>query len=405
MLAFNPQQFRQQFPFFQQQPDWIYLDNAATTHKPQPVLDAISHFYQAANSNVHRGAHRLSQQATVLFEQARADIAQCINARQPTEVIFCSGSTAALNQIAFGLMHGYLKAGDRILLSALEHHANIVPWQLHCQRHGVIIDVIPLTKEHHLDQQAYQQLLTLKPKLVSLTQVSNVLGHITPLPQMLQQAKAVGALTVVDGAQGIVHLGADVQQLDCDFYVFSGHKCYGPTGIGILYGKQAALEQLTPLLGGGEMIAEVSFSHTSFNQLPFRLEAGTPPIAGAIGLASALKFIQSYNKNNIILHKQDLLNEFYQGLKKIPGLDILSSPVHNAGIVSLNVQAEHPSDVASLLDQQYVAVRGGKHCAMPFFDQLALPGAVRFSFAPYNTSADVASSLQALKQAVEILTA
>ncbi|MDX1536135.1 cysteine desulfurase [Arsukibacterium sp.] len=405
MQAFDPVNFRGQFAFFQHNPGWVYLDNAATMHKPDVVVDAMAAFYQRHNSNVHRGAHTLSQTATQAFEQARDDIAAFINAGSRQQIIFCSGATAALNQIAFGLMHTVLKAGDRILITALEHHANIVPWQLHCSRFGVQLDVVPLTNDYQVDQQAFTELLALKPKVVSFSHISNVLGHIQPVAAMIGQAKAAGALTVVDGAQGIVHDRIDVQQLAPDFYVWSGHKLYGPTGIGVLYGKTAALELLTPMFGGGEMISEVNFSHSLFNILPFRLEAGTPDIAGAIGLAAACNWIQSFNNQQVKSYKAMLLKQFFAGLKKIDGLDILSSPVHNAGIVALNVQGEHPADVAELLNQQAVAVRGGQHCAMPFFSQLGLAGAVRFSFAPYNTEADVATSLQALTQVVEILTA
>ncbi|MDX3775188.1 cysteine desulfurase [Chromatiaceae bacterium AAb-1] len=405
MMTFSADNFRAQFPFFTENPGWVYLDNAATTQKPLAVLQAIQQFYSHHNSNVHRGAHQLSQQATAAFEQARTDIARFINARHPHEIIFTSGATAALNQLAFGLMHTVLKPGDRILLTTLEHHANIVPWQLHCQRYGVQLDVVPLTAEHQLDLKAYEQLLAHKPKVVSISHISNVLGHIHPLESMLQQARAAGAVTVVDGAQGIVYDRVDMQQLPADFYVFSGHKLYGPTGIGVLYGREALLEKLTPMSGGGEMISSVSFINTTFNKLPFRLEAGTPNIAGAIGLAAAVNWLQKFNNQQLLNHKSLLLKKFYSGLSHIKGLDILSCPVHNAGIVALNVAGEHPADVAMLLDQQKIAVRAGQHCAMPLFDFLSLAGAVRFSFAPYNTEADVTQSLLALEQVVEILAA
>ena len=397
--------FRQQFAFFQQHSDWVYLDNAATMHKPYAVTDAVQQFYHNQNSNVHRGAHRLSQLATEQFELARHTVAQFINAASPQEIIFTSGATAALNQLAFGLMHTVLQSGDRILLTQLEHHANIVPWQLHCQRHGVIIDVVPLTADNQLDMAAFSSVLALDPKVVSFSHASNVLGHVQPVAQMVMQAKAAGALTVIDGAQGVVYQTPDMQQLGCDFYVFSGHKLYGPTGIGILYGQRSALEQLTPLLGGGEMIEQVSFVNTTFNKLPFRLEAGTPNIAGAIGLAAAITWLQNYNNIELNQHKMLLLKEFYDGLTNIKGVDILSMPVHNAGIVALNVDSEHPSDVAAMLDQQQVAVRSGQHCAMPLFSYLARPGAVRCAFAAYNTLDDVNRCLLALEQAVEILTA
>ncbi|MBV2128419.1 aminotransferase class V-fold PLP-dependent enzyme [Arsukibacterium indicum] len=405
MHTFDPVNFRGQFEFFLQNPGWVYLDNAATMHKPRAVVSAVNDFYQRSNSNVHRGAHNLSQHATRLFEQARDDIAAFINAKERQQIIFCSGATAALNQIAYGLMHTVLQPGDRVLITALEHHANIVPWHLHCVRFGVQLDVVPLTNDYQVDQTAFAQLLEKKPKVVSFSHVSNVLGHVQPVAEMVQLAKNAGAITVIDGAQGIVHEKLDVQALDADFYVWSSHKLYGPTGTGVLYGKTALLEQLTPIYGGGEMISEVQFSHSLFNILPFRLEAGTPDIAGVIGMAAAVNWLQKFNIDEIKEYKAMLLKQFFSGLSQIPGLDILSSPVHNAGIVTLNVQGEHPADVAELLSQQAVAVRGGQHCAMPLFNQLKLAGAVRFSFAPYNTEADVATSLHALTQAVEILTA
>lgn len=403
MAAFNPLEFRQHFPFFQSQPDWIYLDNAATTHKPQQVIAAELAFYQQANSNVHRGAHQLSQQATALYEDARETVKSFLNARYREEIIFTSGTTAAFNQLAFGLMHSLLKPGDRILISTLEHHANIVPWQLHCLTQGVILDVVPLDSQLMPDLEAYQALLTLKPKVVSLTQVSNALGHILPLQQMLSAAKAAGAITIVDGAQGIAWQVPDLQHYPADFYCFSGHKLYGPTGIGVLYGKKALLEQLKPLLGGGEMISEVSFQQSSFAALPARLEAGTPNIAGAIGLAAAIRFVQRFDASQINQYKSLLLNQFYVGLQQIPGLLLLSSPQQSAGIISLNLEHEHPSDLAMLLNEQRIAVRAGSHCAMPLFSLLGVSGAVRFAFAPYNLLSDVERTLQALVQSVEIL--
>jgi cysteine desulfurase / selenocysteine lyase len=405
MSCFDVQSFRRQFAFFSEQADWVYLDNAATMHKPAAVIDAVTLFYQQQNSNVHRGAHSLSQLATNTYEQARTDIAHYINANQRAEVIFCSGATAGLNQIAFGLMHTLLQPGDRILLTQLEHHANIVPWQLHCQRHGVIIDVVPLTQDNQLDLVAYKQLLQLNPKVVSFSHISNVLGHIQPAVEMIALAKSVGAITIVDGAQGIVFEQPDMQQLDCDFYVFSGHKLYGPTGIGILYGKFAQLSLLTPIFAGGEMIEQVSFANTSFNHLPFRLEAGTPNIAGAIGLSAAINWLQTLDVQAAKKHKLLLFQHFYNGLSNIKGIDILSSPVHNAGIVAFNVSGEHHADVAELLNQQKIAVRAGQHCAMPLFSYIQQRGAVRCSFAAYNTLDDVNQCLLALEQAVEILTA
>lgn len=405
MLNFDAAAFRQHFPFFEKQSDWIYLDNAATTHKPRRVLDAMAAFYEQQNSNVHRGAHQLSATATTLFEHARVTVQHYINAAEPAEIIFTSGTTAAINQLAFGMMYSLLQPGDRILISALEHHANIVPWQLHCQRYGVTLDVIPLTENQQLDLAVYQQKLALRPKVVSLTHVSNATGYIVPLPAMLNAAKQAGAITVVDAAQGIAWERPDLQRLAADFYCFSGHKLYGPTGIGVLYGKKALLSQLHPIFGGGEMIEQVSFQQSTFNQLPAKLEAGTPNIAGAIGLAEAIRFISEFDESQIRRYKGLLLKTFHRGLHVIPRVKLLSTEHDNAGIVTLNVDQEHPADVAALLNEQRIAVRAGQHCAMPLFDALAIPGAVRFSFAPYNQLTEVEQCLAALSQAVEILTA
>lgn len=403
MSNFDVTAFRQHFPFFAANPDWVYLDSAATTQKPQAVITTIKQFYQQHNSNVHRGTHRLSQQATALYEEARTCVKHYLNAADDKEIIFTSGTTAAFNQLAFGMMHTLLKPGDRILLSALEHHANIVPWQLHCQRYGIEIDVIPLNTDNTINLNAYHVLLQKRPKVVSLTQVSNALGIILPLAEMLAAAKAVDAITIVDGAQGVAWQKPDVQKLAADFYCFSGHKLYGPTGIGVLYGKAALLNQLTPLLGGGEMIEHVSFTQSTFTTLPARLEAGTPNIAGALGLAAAIRFISQFDEAEIKRYKELLLKTFITGLQHIPGVEILSPVEHNAGIVTLNIQGEHPSDVATLLSEQFIAVRAGNHCAMPLFEQLAAPGAVRFAFAAYNQLSDVEQCLTALAQTVEIL--
>lgn len=402
-MNFDLTAFRAEFAFFNQQPDWVYLDNAATMHKPAAVIKAEAEFYQTFNANVHRGAHQLSQQATQKFEQARDTVAVYLNAHMREEIIWCSGATAALNQLAFGLMGTVLHPGDRVLISALEHHANIVPWQFFCQQYGVLLDVIPLDAHYQLDQAEYQRLLALKPKVVSVAQVSNVLGHIQPVATMVQQAKAVGAITIIDGAQGILLQQPDVQQLDCDFYVFSGHKIYGPTGIGVLYGQLSRLELLRPLLYGGEMIQQVSFSGTKLNQLPYRLEAGTPNIAGAIGLGAALRWLQQWDQTAMTQHKQQLLQQLFQGLQQLPAIELISQDKNNAGIVAFNIKGEHHSDVAALLDQQQIAVRAGTHCAMPLFAAIGKPGAVRMSLAVYNSSQDVERTLTAVNQVLEIL--
>lgn len=399
---FTAADFRAQFPFFAAHPDWVYLDNAATAHKPQAVISRELAFYQQENSNVHRAAHGLAHDATHAFERARATVLRFLQPAPNSQLIWTSGTTAGFNQLAFGLMGTVLQPGDRVLITALEHHANIVPWQFHCQRYGVQIDVVPLDHEHRLDLSAFYQLLELKPKVVSVSHVSNGLGHIQPVQQMVAAAKAAGALTIIDGAQGVAAGPVDLAAFDCDFYLFSGHKLYGPTGIGGLYGKTAALELLRPLLYGGEMIKQVSFSATVLNDLPYRLEAGTPNIAGALGLAAAVEFLQQFDAKQLQHHKHLLLDRLFLGCQQIKGLQILSGFTDNAGILSVVLPGEHPSDLATLLDQQKIAVRAGTHCAMPLYAALNQRGAVRLSLAPYNTFTEVDAAVAALAEAVEL---
>lgn len=401
---FDVAAFRAEFAFFRDNPAWIYLDNAASMQKPDSVLACMQRFYQQDYSNVHRGAHALSRRATALFEQARVDVASFFNAPSPTEIIWTAGATGALNQLAFGLVGNILQPGDCVLITTLEHHANIVPWQFHTASHGVELAVVPLLANHHLDLAAYTSLLVeKKPKVVSFTHVSNGLGHVTPIQDFIDLAKKHGAITIVDGSQGASYQRVDVQALDCDFYLCSAHKLYGPTGIGMLYGKSALLELLRPLNYGGEMIKHVTFANTTLNQLPYRLEAGTPNIAGAIGFAAALNWLSQFDFAHLASHKQQLLTQLWQGAKAISGVHLLSTVENNAGIVSLNLQNEHPSDLAVLLDQQNIAVRAGTHCAMPLFQAMQQPGAVRFSLAPYNTTEEIERTIAAIAAAADIL--
>lgn len=395
-------EFRAGFGFFQQRPDWVYLDNAATSHKPDAVIEAISQFYRGHNANVHRSGHQIADEATTLFEHARSTVLQFLGAGAEHQLIWTSGATEALNLLAAGLTDRFLQAGDRVLLTALEHHANIVPWQFYAERRGIILDVVPLDAGYRLDLNAYQQLLAKGPKIVSFCHASNGLGHVNPVRDMVKLAKAAGALTIVDGSQGVTMGPPDVKRLDCDFYLFSGHKLYGPTGIGALCGKLDALDLLQPLRYGGEMIKQVSFRGTTLNDLPYRLEAGTPHIAGAIGVAAAINFLQQFEPQNLAAHKQQLLQQLWLGCKAINGIRLLSQVQDNCGIISLVLPGEHPSDLATLLNQYQIAVRAGTHCAMPLFADLQLPGAVRFSIAPYNTADEIKRTLVALASAVEM---
>ncbi|WP_025820867.1 cysteine desulfurase [Shewanella marina] len=379
-----------------------YLDTAATSQKPQMVIDSISHYYQFDNANVHRAAHQLSARATSQYEQVRHKLSQFINAQRHEEIIFTQGTTHAINTVAYGLTH-QLKVGDIILIDSAAHHANIVPWQQLAQRTGAIIKSIPLNGQCRIDLEQYQALIAQKPKVVALNHVSNVLGTVNPVIELIAMAKAVGALTLIDGAQAIAHLPVDVQQLGCDFYVFSGHKMYGPTGIGVLWGDYAALDQLIPLLTGGEMIKQVSFNHTSFNQLPNRLEAGTPAIAEVIGLGSAIDFLNQQDRATCLQHEQQLINYLQQQLQAITGIELYGAHADNIGAVAFNLQGEHHQDIGILLDQQGVAIRCGHHCAMPLIESLQIKGCCRASLGIYSNQQDIDIFINALKDVIELL--
>ncbi|WP_429044619.1 aminotransferase class V-fold PLP-dependent enzyme [Aeromonas hydrophila] len=390
---------RSQFPALAQEVNGhplIYLDNAATTQKPQAVLDAITHYYRADNANVHRAAHALSGRATRAFEAARETVARFINASHSREVIWSRGTTEAINLVAQSWGMNELKAGEEIILSTLEHHANIVPWQLVAQRTGAVIRVIPLDERGDLDIAAYLTLLGPRTRLVSVAHVSNTLGTVNPVKEMVAAAKAVGALTLLDGAQAVAHLEVDVQAIGCDFYAFSGHKLYGPTGIGVLWGRTELLERMPPWQAGGEMIDRVSFSGTTFNTLPFKFEAGTPHIAGAIGLAAAIDFVMGQDRHWLASHEQALTDYLVAGLQQVPGLRLIGEPDQRAGAVSFLLEDIHPQDAATLLDMQGIALRVGHHCAMPLMESLGIGGTLRASLGCYNNRDDVDALLAAL---------
>ncbi len=374
----------------------VYLDNAATTQKPQAVLDAINHYYRADNANVHRAAHALSGRATRAFEDARETVARFINAPRSHEVIWTRGTTEAINLVAQSWGMSEFKAGDEIILSTLEHHANIVPWQLIAQRTGAVIRVVPLDERGDLDMAAYLAMLGPRTRLVSIAHVSNALGTVNPVEQIVAAAKAVGALTLIDGAQAVAHLEVDVQAIGCDFYAFSGHKLYGPTGIGVLWGRTELLERMPPWQAGGEMIDRVSFGGTTFNTLPFKFEAGTPHIAGAIGLAAAIDFVMEQDRGALASHEAVLTDYLVAGLRQIPGLRLVGEPGQRAGAVSFLLTDIHPQDAATLLDMQGIALRVGHHCAMPLMESLGIGGTMRASLACYNNRDDVDALLAAL---------
>ena len=390
---------RGQFPALAQEVNGhplVYLDNAATTQKPQAVLDAINHYYRTDNANVHRAAHALSGRATRAFEDARETVARFINAPRSHEVIWTRGTTEAINLVAQSWGMSELRAGDEIVLSTLEHHANIVPWQLVAQRTGAVIRVIPLDERGDLDIAAYLALLGPRTRLVSVAHVSNALGTVNPVKEMVAAAKAVGALSLIDGAQAVAHLEVDVQAIGCDFYAFSGHKLYGPTGIGVLWGRTELLERMPPWQAGGEMIDRVSFAGTSFNTLPFKFEAGTPHIAGAIGLAAAIGFVMEQDKDSLASHDAALTDYLVAGLQQVPGLRLVGEPGQRAGAVSFLLDDIHPQDAATLLDMQGIALRIGHHCAMPLMESLGIGGTMRASLACYNNRDDVDALLAAL---------
>ncbi|MDX7737637.1 MULTISPECIES: aminotransferase class V-fold PLP-dependent enzyme [Aeromonas] len=390
---------RSQFPALAQEVNGhplVYLDNAATTQKPQAVLDAINHYYRADNANVHRAAHALSGRATRAFEDARETVARFINAPRSHEVIWTRGTTEAINLVAQSWGMSEFKAGDEIILSTLEHHANIVPWQLIAQRTGAVIRVVPLDERGDLDMAAYLAMLGPRTRLVSVAHVSNALGTVNPVKEMVAAAKAVGALSLIDGAQAVAHLEVDVQAIGCDFYAFSGHKLYGPTGIGVLWGRTELLERMPPWQAGGEMIDRVSFSGTTFNILPFKFEAGTPHIAGAIGLAAAIGFVMEQDKDSLASHEAVLTDYLVAGLQQMPGLRLVGEPGQRAGAVSFLLDDIHPQDAATLLDMQGIALRVGHHCAMPLMESLGVGGTMRASLACYNNRDDVDALLAAL---------
>lgn len=377
----------------------IYLDNGATTQKPLCVLDAMREEYLNVNANVHRGVHWMSQQATDLHEAARETVRKFINARSTTEIVFTRGTTESLNLVASSFVEGCMKEGDEVIVSTMEHHSNIVPWQLQEQRKGIVLKVIPMTDEGELLLEEYEKLFTERTKLVSVTQVSNVLGTINPVKEMIRIAHEHGVPVVVDGAQSVPHFAVDVQDLDCDFLAFSGHKVYGPTGVGVLYGKEEWLDRLPPYQGGGEMIERVSFEKTTFERPPLKFEAGTPDYIATHGLATALDYVASLGMDNILAHEQDLTRYALQQLREIEGMHIYGHRNDSGdAVISFNVGDIHHMDLGTLLDQLGIAVRTGHHCAQPLMDRLGILGTVRASFGLYNTREEVDALVVGIKR-------
>lgn len=402
---FDAEKIRADFPLLQQSVNGhplVYLDNGATSQKPQAVIDALVRYYTTENANVHRGVHTLSQQATDDYEAARAKIRQLLNAAHDHEIIFTRGATESINLVAQSYGRQNIGPGDEIIISNMEHHSNIVPWQMLCQEKNATLRVVPINDSGELLMDEYERMLSPRTKLVAITHVSNALGTIQPAAQIVALARAHGALTLLDGAQAIPHLPIDVRQLDCDFYAFSGHKLYGPTGTGALYGKTEILDDMPPVYGGGEMIKSVTFEHTTYNDLPYKFEAGTPNIAGAIGLGAAIDYLQNIGYDAIAAHEHQLLQYGAQALQSIGGLRIIGDSPHKAGILSFVIDNIHPHDIGTILDTQGIAIRTGHHCAQPVMQRFQIPATARASLAIYNTKADLDALARAIDRAIEI---
>lgn len=395
--------YRQDFPILSREVykhSLVYFDNAATTQKPQCVIDAIAREYAEVNANVHRGIHYLSQQATELHEAARETVRQFINARSTSEIVFTRGTTESVNLVAYSFGEAFLKEGDEVILSVMEHHSNIVPWQLLRERKGIVIKVVPMNEAGELDMEAYRALFTPKTRLVSICHVSNVLGTINPAQEIIRIAHEAGARVLLDGAQSVPHFTVDVQALDCDFMVFSGHKIYGPTGIGVLYGKEDLLDQLPPYQGGGEMIARVSFEHTTFERLPYKFEAGTPDYVGTHALATALDYISAIGMDKIAAHEDELTQYAMTRMLEVEGMKFFGTAAAKTSVVSFNVGDIHPMDLGTLLDRLGIAIRTGHHCAQPLMARCGVESMARISFGLYNTREEVDIFLKALQRVV-----
>ena len=406
-MALNIEEIREDFPILHQEvynKPLVYFDNAASTQKPLQVVEALTNYYLNDHANVHRGVHYLSQKATDKFEAARETTKRFFNAESSDEVIFTKGTTDGINLVAYSFGEAFIKEGDEIIISTMEHHSNIVPWQMLCDRKKAILRVIPISDKGELDMEAYQNLLSSKTKLVSVVHTSNALGTINPVKEITQLAKSVNAYVLIDGAQAAPHQKIDVQEIGCDFYVFSGHKIFGPTGIGALYGKREILEAMPPYQGGGEMIKTVTFEKTTYNELPFKFEAGTPNIADVMGFAVAMDYMNSVGYENIQAHENALLKYATDQLKQnFENVRIIGEADNKASVISFLLGNAHPYDVGALLDKMGIAVRTGHHCTEPLMNRLNIPGTVRASFAFYNTFEEIDLMINALKRAEKML--
>ncbi len=403
--AYDPQKIRANFPILYQQVNGkplVYLDNAATTQKPRAVIDAITRYYEADNANIHRGVHYLSQHATQRYENSRETVRRFLNAAEPSEIVFVRGATEGINLIAQTLGRTRVRAGDEVLITAMEHHSNIVPWQILCEEKGAMLRVAPINDAGELILDEFVRLLGPRTKIVAVPHVSNALGTINPLRQMVELAHRHNAVVVVDGAQAVPHLAVDVRALDCDFYVFSGHKLYGPTGIGVLYGKSALLNAMPPYQGGGDMILSVTFEKTTYNKIPHKFEAGTPDISGVIGLAAAINYVNELGLDRIEAHERDLLRQATESLSTIPGIRLIGTAKEKASVLSFVMDGIHPHDIGTILDQEGIAIRTGHHCAQPVMERFGIPATARASFAFYNTREEVNALVKGIDRVREV---
>ncbi len=404
--ALDVDRLREDFPILKRKvggKPLVYLDNAATTQKPRVVIEAIRRYYTTSNANVHRGVHALSDRATRGYEEARTRAARFLNARADCEIVFVRGATEAINLVAHSFARPLLRRGDEVLITVMEHHSNIVPWQMVCAHAGATLKVVPVNGAGDLDLAAYGEHLSPSTRLVAVTHVSNALGTVNPVREMIGMAREKNIPVLVDGAQAAPHMKVDVRALGCDFYAFSGHKVYGPTGIGVLYGKREHLEAMPPYQGGGDMILRVTFEKTTYNEIPYKFEAGTPNIAGAIGLSAALGYLEGIGRDAVAAHERELLDYATETVGKVPGVRLVGTAREKAGILSFVLEGVHPHDLGTVLDHEGIAIRSGHHCAMPLMDALGLPATARASFGVYNTRAEVDALVEGIRKAREVL--
>jgi len=397
---------RQQFPILHQEVNGkplVYFDNAATTQKPQRVIDALTHYYQSDNANIHRGIHTLAERATSAFEETRKSLQSFLGAAEAEEVIFTKGTTDSINLVAHAYGRSFVNEGDEVIISAMEHHSNIVPWQILCEEKGAILKVIPVNEQGEIEVEEYRKLLSEKTRIVSVVYASNSLGTINPVEQIIELAHEKGAVVVLDGAQASAHLEVDVQKLNCDFYALSAHKMYGPTGVGALYGKRRLLEKMTPYQAGGEMISNVTFEKTTYNDIPYKFEAGTPNIADVVAFKQAIDFVQEVGKNHIHAYEQELLTYAHQELEKIEGLTIIGKAANKVSVVSFVIEDIFHFDLGQMLDARGVAIRTGHHCTQPLMDRYGIEGTARASFSVYNTKEEIDNMVEGIAKIVKMM--